>query len=233
MSYPIMPIVHPHKRVLSPVRDGLICELLLVEGRGGTIKDSSGLGNNATISGAIWRRLSSGKNILYFDGIDDSGTVSSVSNYMGEEFTIEMLWRPRGPWVDPEKGWVTVFSRYSFNRYGWAVVTQASTNRLLFITFYDGGSNTVFIDRFSGYFGTWLHLVCRFRLGELQDMWVNGELKAGPITPEQYVPVAGGAYLGYFNVPSDLALLRVYQRILSEREIKMLCKFAGQLVPLG
>ncbi|MEM4975847.1 MAG: LamG-like jellyroll fold domain-containing protein [Desulfurococcaceae archaeon] len=49
------------------------------EGSGNKVYDLSGNGNHATIYGATWTRLASGKNALHFDGVNQYASVPSFT----------------------------------------------------------------------------------------------------------------------------------------------------------
>ena len=51
--------------------EGLVLELLFYEGEGSVLHDSSGHGNHGEIFGATWGELASGKRYLSFDRVDD------------------------------------------------------------------------------------------------------------------------------------------------------------------
>jgi len=58
------------------------------EGFGSVAHDISGYNNHGTIYGATWRKLKTGKNALYFDGVDDYVEVPDSASLNVTEFTI-------------------------------------------------------------------------------------------------------------------------------------------------
>ncbi|MEM3942803.1 MAG: LamG domain-containing protein [Thermofilaceae archaeon] len=101
-----MALAYPSFRTAEPLspylpenlRRGLVLYLWMNEGAGDRVYDLSGNGNHGTIYGATWTRLASGKNALYFDGVDDyvdCGNAPSLNTFSSITITVlakQMRW---------------------------------------------------------------------------------------------------------------------------------------------
>lgn len=76
--------------VFNPPEPGCVLGIAGLPGRGTKIYDRSPYGNQGTVTGAGWVRLSGGLWALSFDGIDDNVSISDWDNdRLGSNYTIE------------------------------------------------------------------------------------------------------------------------------------------------
>jgi len=253
LAYPWFRTVEPLSPYLPEnLRQGLVLYLWMNEGSGNRVYDLSGNGNHATIYGATWTRLASGKNVLHFDGVDDyvvvglqpDGSGKPFTVYGWSEITIEELIYPVWPkanalwsrmsmigdhWRDrPSTG------IYTDNPPEYTRITVTWTTRKI-----DGTPNFYGCDIYA-YRNSWVHVVRRFTASREYSVWVNGVraysasvpsteatvLEWNPDTatyPARYKRFVLGA-----NVNPDewmtvrYGYVRIYSRALSDAEIRTL-----------
>jgi hypothetical protein len=157
---------------------------------------------------------------MYFDGANRYVIIpSQLNNLMGREWTVE-VWVNTVLFTRTGAGFKNLFSSSSFNVFGWGLIQDTSLNRLVFITFYSGGGNTVKLDGWNAYFGTWHHVVGRYSesLGS-QSLFLDGSL-IGSVSP---TPMAISTYavsIGGDTVVQYVSVVRAYSRPLSDSEIR-------------
>jgi hypothetical protein len=156
---------------------------------------------------------------MYFDGIRGYVSIpSQLNNLMGREWTVEVLVNTV-LFIRPV-GFANFFSSYSYNQFGWGLIHETSLNRLVFITFYSGGSNSVVLYNWNKYFNSWHHVVGRYSESlSNQSLFLDGSLK-GSISPKPmdistFTVVMGGSYVVQY-----ISMARVYSRFLSDSEIQ-------------
>ncbi len=79
------------------LREGLVLELKFDECSGDVARNTSGMGNDGTIYGAVWVDLGGGNCALKFDGIDDYVVVQDSPDFDSPHMTISA-------WIKPEIG---------------------------------------------------------------------------------------------------------------------------------
>ena len=194
-------------------------DLQFAEMQGNTVYDLSGNGNNGTIYGATWRKgplLGS----LYFDGVDD---YVKTSAFIGPARTLEVLVMRIG---DGSPLWNPVIVK------GTAAAGYNYELRILqhHIGYFGIGVNTVvtehyYVDIYPFPTNKWFYAVATYDDVELK-LYINSENVFTKTIDEQIKTVdTGGAILGgdpvyanYFN--GYIAFARVYNRVLSDSEIK-------------
>jgi len=195
--------------------------------KGGTVYDLSGYGNHGTLYGPVWRR---GPLIgaLSFDGVDDYVEVpDSPSLDITRKITIEALVLTR---VHAEK--------MIINKENWEVPERnyrlqiLSDGRFEF-SFYDGGwrlyeSNSIVP------LNTLVYLAAAF--DEDTDevkLYMNGELDVVLSSPYSLIPNVHPLLIGD-SLPRGwvwdgiIAHVRLYSRVLTEREIKAHHRYLSQ-----
>jgi len=169
---------------LTPSNENVKLWLELSEGSGTTANDSSGEGNNGTISGASWVKIPNGGYALNFDGVDD---YVSFDNIVSTPFSISL-------WVNPDSGTGVFRSVFETGtNYGLIVYTD----RLLTYSS-QGGSYIEYISssEWSNYQNTWIHVVVVFD-GTTEYGYINGNLKvsgARTISSYSYLKLGVGAW---------------------------------------
>ncbi|MEM0121265.1 MAG: LamG domain-containing protein [Thermoprotei archaeon] len=132
LAYPRLRTVEPLSPYLPEnLRRGLVLYLWMNEGSGNRVYDLSGNGNHGTIYGATWTRLASGKNALYFDGVDDRVLVQhSSSLYLSYDFTLLS-------WIRLEKvhpGWYGVIDKGRNTQTDFWILTNKDQQQILYGT---------------------------------------------------------------------------------------------------
>ena len=156
---------------------------------------------------------------MYFSGGGGYVSIPSLlNNLMGKEWTVEV-------WVNTivflrQAGFRSLFSSYSYNNFGWGLLHETSYNNLYFMTFYSGGGNTIRLERWNAYFGSWHHVVGRYSESlNNQSLFLDASL-IGSISP---TPMAISYYnptIGENIVVQYISMARAYSRPLSDSEIR-------------
>jgi len=198
---------------------GCVLWLDLLEPKGDTAYDKSGYDNHGTIYGAT-RVRTLGRYGLEFDGVDDSVRVGAnpYLQFTGD-FTIELLFRfiengkdhgfcVKGYWAASTSDWALPFM----------------TDRRLRLWISNGSVSEARIGKKFLEEKTWYHIVVVFKRKDLSvHFYVNGELDAVryfTIEPWQYKTWFDIGHSGGWWFNGSIAFIRVYDRALSEREIR-------------
>ena len=205
---------------------GLVGHWKMDEGLGTTAADSSGMANDATISGASWVTDCSGTTALAFDGTDDVAATGSAFDppAMG---TVAF-------WMQAS-GTPTVRERIFGNGGDW----EARQETTGLISFDLGASPFVGNEPFStadavDFDDSWYHVVAQYDdSDDSYAVYVNGELTASGISPVDLVEQAS-AILSFGTRTGSteywegaLRDFRVYNRWLSNSEIGELSGLVG------
>ena len=199
---------------------GLVAGYGFDEGRGTVAMDASGLGNNATVSGAVWGAGRFGQS-LEFDGLDDWATVAAGPGVnVSTAMTIEA-------WVYPTEaaGWRTVVFKeapgevwaHSYGLYstfgaegpGGHVLTASQTNA--------HDPSAIGLNR-------WTHLATTYD-GQMLRSYVDGVQRAavaatGPINLSDGVLRMGGNGMWGDFFKGRIDEVRLYNRALSAAQIQ-------------
>jgi len=200
--------------------EGLVLYLPLNAGSGDTAKDFSGQGNNGTINGARWygfRPVRSGG--LIFDGIDDNvncGNDESLRPTSAITLTTWIYYKGGGG-TNP---------RIIGGRNKYFLIIEGDTGKGWFsiwdeATRYDCETDTIGALPLN----KWIHLVGSYDGNELR-IYVNGELDTstthtGDIDTDSNNIIIGDSppASGTDVFDGSIALLRIYNRALSDQEI--------------
>lgn len=194
--------------------------LSLDEGAGTTAHDFSEFQNHGTIYGATWQKLRSGKNVLYFDGVDDKVTVhdSSSLDSITKEITI-IAWIWFGGVTENDYQRVVCKARG-----GWKVWTVWVYNdRSVFFNITSNGTNYYITTNNRVKYRDWSFLACVFD-GDLHvyvDMQKESKtVGAVGIDTNDRDVVIGNCGNGDRPFNGLIAHISIYNRALSESEIK-------------
>jgi len=200
---------------------GLVLWLKFNEGSGNIAYDSSFYNNHGTIYGATWTDGKFGK-ALSFDGVDDYVKVAdSASLDIADEITIEA-------WIYPTKieYYHTFISKVKNWRNDGFVVRLTGDGRVQFITL-DFDYDVITSPEIKTY--TWYHIIAINKGGEFKRIYINGVLKGENTDKVADITLNDAPlYVGFepihpnerFNGTIDE--VRIYNRALTEEEIKML-----------
>ncbi|MEM1759638.1 MAG: LamG domain-containing protein [Thermofilaceae archaeon] len=223
LAYPSFRTVEPLSPYLPEnLRRGLVLYLWMNEGAGNMVYDLSGNGNHGTIYGATWTRLASGKNVLYFDGVDDYVVVphSDVLNIApGNQITIAM-WAKFTGWQRGYYVGVPIDKRSENTaNYNWEFNSTVMMMRV-----HGGGLVRVVIVPHS--LNTW-NFYAMVLNGSWLGGYLNGELKASrsdvPESRGNTMNLFIGQTVWYtFRVEGIIASVLIYNRALSDAEIRTL-----------
>jgi len=225
---------HSYLRLIQPiVRDGLVGEWLFFEGAGDVLHDTSGQGNHGTIYGMTWQQLETGKWVGYFDGVDDYVWVpySASLDFGGvTNLTVEKICKLNKKGVEQysgrEKQFLIGYDSYDDSWAFWLHI---------------GGGWRGLRDlpkTFTPEIGRWVHLVGVYDGSKIR-LYVNGVVdrertQAGGLDDVDTglaIGRRGGEALNFWN--GAIALVRIYNRVLSPDEIQQLYELAKLIVPLG
>ncbi|MEM4060312.1 MAG: LamG domain-containing protein [Pyrobaculum sp.] len=223
LAYPSFRTVEPLSPYLPEnLRQGLVLYLWMNEGAGNTVYDLSGNGNHGTIYGATWTRLASGKNALYFDGVDDYVGVPNTRTLLYGVTELTMA-----SWVKHSavpSGWRNVVSKGSDplciqhsgggNYFEFAI--QTSTGRTYIFSTTRTDLNV----------GKWFHVVAVWKSPTMY-LYVNGVLEStgtrdGVFVDTTYDFNIGRASEGTRYFPGFISCVLIYNRALSDAEIRTL-----------
>jgi hypothetical protein len=160
--------------------------------------------------------------VLSFDGVDDYVEVPNWTSKASEPFTVEIVFRQRegaagdyygilnaGSWLD--------YQGFSFDD------LRPTPQRFSFI---DCSTHTKIFTTFNIEYGRWYHVVGR-HYDTIWEIWVDGELDNQVDTGSVGIDwtgtmeIGGAPAVGRYS-PIDVALVRIYNRALTETEIKQL-----------
>ena len=196
----------------------------------GDATDSSGLGNNGTISGALATTGQNGiaSNAMSFDGLDDYITISSPNNLSPSSITIS--------------GWL-----YLNNTGNWMMINRggSSTPGAYYVFGYLNGSNEIIEFSMTDALGvrtsmattifinTWIHIVATFdSLANTKRLYINGVLMGTSIASVSRANITSPLYFGrYTSGYYTNGLIddnRIYDRALSATEIQQLYSAGAQ-----
>ena len=195
---------------------------------GGTVNDSSGYGNNGTISGASCSSdtphsivgTGTGKYALSFDGTDDYVNVGNgtIFDFSTNDFTISV-------WAKAIGG---ITGRGIINKGGWGSIGYAiqeaysPANRYYFVVNDGAGYKAVSLPLYETW--DWTHIVCIKTTNHL-EVWINGAkvneyngVIGSLSNPTKNFEIGRSFNPYYFNGFIDD--VRVYSQALSESQIQ-------------
>jgi len=190
------------------------------EGFGSVAHDISGYNNHGTIYGATWQKLKTGKNALYFDGVDDYVEVPDSTNLRLQHLTVSVWFYAyyfRTEW----------WSNRIVDKYGnYGLILNIISENDVRIGF-NGKINGTWVGVYSVQkmqTNKWYNCAITFD-GTKVCIYVNGkcdvvEEHQGELTTNAN-PIEIARYLGgtqYFT--GLIAHVSIYNRALSESEIK-------------
>jgi len=200
---------------------GLVLWLKFNEGSGSIAKDSSFYNNHGTIYGAVWTDGKFGKALSY-DGVDDYMEVADSSSlHIADRLTVAM-------WVKVEsfssfQHFISKFEWVAGKRLGFKI-WQDSEKKVVF-AYGDGSTSSAITSTQTIEEGQWYHIAAV--LGDYEEIYINGSLdkqeSRGPLdfsTQPLIIGANENASGNFFNGIIDE--VRIYNRALSENEIKML-----------
>jgi len=187
--------------------------------RGNTLYDLSGYGNHGTLYGPIWKR---GPLIgcLEFDGIDDYVEIPhSASLNLLERLSIEAVFR-----IDRLDVHQIIIDKVRTQMYDLHYEYEARKLRFMLEGTYIDSAYTFADDDV----GRWFHVGCTWDLNLPADqmkIYINGKLdatgtKTDPLTSNTNPVRIGIDHVLTFPIDGDIALVRIYSRALTKREIE-------------
>jgi len=194
--------------VANLLPSGLVAAYSLNQGSGGTALDSSGNGNDGTISGATWTSQGRYGSALSFDGV--SGRVSAANVTLGAAFTI--------------MAWIYIPTNAAYE-----TIVTVGTNRDFYLsngvlTFYDGSAERPFGSAISA--NVWHH-VAVVSDGSTLRGYLDGTptgtpqtVALGPVTGALQVGawILGSADYDFFGGRIDE--VRAYTRALTQTDVQ-------------
>jgi len=216
--------IRPELKVVSRIK-GCVLNLSFYENQGNTVHDLSGYNNNGTIYGAQWVDGIIGK-ALDFDGTDDYVEVpDSDSLDITDEISILLWFNPQQ--LDMNQYLVDKHVSSPFKAF---FVAFWGTNRIRF-TLYDesGGSTEIFSSKVfnSGDLNKWWHIAATFN-GTLLKIFINGKKDVEGTSGISSIGInernltIGSSNARTFFFKGLIDEVRVYNRALSEEEIKLI-----------
>ncbi|RLI17051.1 hypothetical protein DRO54_12110 [Candidatus Bathyarchaeota archaeon] len=190
------------------------------EGFGSVAHDISGYNNHGTIYGATWQKPKTGKNALFFDGVDDYVEVPDDESLRLSEWTIAVWFMPLEL---PFPYWDVIVMRGSDTGRNFGIIGVINSRRIRG-TFYDGSK---FIDHdipVDLEVGKWYHAAFAFSRPNY-DLYLNGVKYSftedtSPVTPETKLQIGGDRLGNKWYINAIIAHVSIYNRALSESEIK-------------
>jgi hypothetical protein len=204
-----------------PVSNGLAAAFSFDEGSGTTASDSSGNGNNGTVSGATWAAQGKFGGALKFDGVNDRVNVPDKPTLdLTNRFTVEA-------WVKPSvlTGWRTVLMKETPDGLSYALYANdnepkpAAYGRINGSGFSNGSSGTAPLP-----VNAWTHLAATYN-GSALALYVNGvQVDSQPVsgnlvTSNNPLSIGGSLVWGEF-FEGWIDELRIYRRALTASEIQ-------------
>lgn len=203
---------------------GLVAAYSFNAGSGTSLADSSGTGNNGTVSGATW--VSAGRtgfgNALSFDGADDLVSIADSNSLdLTNGMTLEA-------WVKPadQQGWTTLLMKErTGDALAYALYSSDNTNNPpAGYIFGSGGENRIGATS-SLPLNVWSHLTLTYN-GSMLQMYVNGTLVSSQSASGGISTSTGALRIGGNTVFSPeeyfkglIDEVRIYNRALSAAEI--------------
>ncbi len=208
-------------------RTGLVAEYSFNQGSGTTLTDTSGNGNNGTISNATWTAGLFGQ-ALSFNGTNSWVTVnSSASLNLTTGMTLEA-------WVKPSAlaDWSSVILKERTNGLGYALYGVSGANQPPSGYVHVGSADNAAQGVSALPVGAWSHLTATYD-GTNLKLYVNGTLVSTQAVTGNIVTSTGALRIGgnsvwgeYFNGLIDQ--VRIYNRALNQGEIR-----ADMSTPVG
>jgi len=205
----------------SSVAAGLVASYSFDEGSGTTLADSSGNGNNGTVSGATWTTAGRFRNALVFNGTSSRVTIpNSTSLQLTTGMTLEAWVFPT---ADPT-GWRSIVYKTIDGYY--LMLNPGPTV---------GGtwtSGTAWLPTPTSLaLNEWTHLAATFD-GTAMRMYVNGGLVDSQPQTAPLSPTTGTLQIGADGYPGEffegrIDDVRIYNRALSASEVRQLYLMEG------
>ena len=192
------------------------------EGSGTVAHDYSVHENDGTIEGASWQKLPNGKNVLYFDGVDDEVSAGDKPEFNTQTFTMLI-------WVKllqkPSTYSVKIMGKQDQYWFEWRATRKLSLSIKDVSGAYDGGGPIIYLDD-----GEW-HLIGFIYDGETKYGGHNGEYvfekyigfeiptTTNPMTISssvQFDTTYSSGFIGY----ATMAMFT--QKVLTEKEFKQI-----------
>jgi PKD repeat protein len=198
---------------------GLVAAFGFNEGSGSNLGDSSGKGNNGTISGATWTTGGKFGGGLSFDGLNDLVTIADSNTLdLSTGMTLEA-------WVKPSSvgDWSSILLKESSNglAYGMYASDDASKPAGYINT---GGSDQNATGGSALPLNAWTHLAVTFD-GATLKLFVNGNLAGSKAVSGSIITTTGALRIGGNSVWGEyfagiIDEVRIYKRALTQTEIQ-------------
>jgi len=212
---------------IASSEEGLVAHWTFDEGKGDTTADISGNGNDATFDGnPQWTQGKFGKG-LKFDGNSRLRVEDSDSLRVTDAFTIAL-------WANPESGqpdWAKFICKQKVPYYPYGL--QYDNSQGIFGTGNVNGQRYDTTPHLPNFPGEWHHLALVFD-GKTLVLYKDGEEVArndsakGKITQNNEPVSIGGRLNTGQNFKGILDDVRLYNRALSQKEIKAVMKGQGE-----
>ena len=223
--------VQKYARSIKALGEDLVLELLFYEGSGSVAHDSSGYGNDCSLTGPSWKTLSSGKNVLVFDGSDDYGIITlSDSLKIPSDVSIEVVVKPYGSGSWYWQG-IVMPRRTGLTDPGYEVGLKDRK----YPYFFCKGTDYVLLVHSEAFVNEFVHVV-GIRAGDVFKLYINGKISLqqskaiGDITPNYDVCI-GKSINNQNYLSGELALVRIWDRALSDSEVQALYELAKTMIP--
>jgi PKD repeat protein len=202
---------------------GLVAAYSFDEGSGTSVNDTSGKGNNGTISGATWTNSGRYGKALVFDGVNNWVTVNDAASLdLPTGMTLEAWVYPTALIGGTTNGWRTVIMKEQSNQLIYSLNANSDANR---------PNSYVYTSSDLGVSGnaqlplnTWTHLASTYD-GAVLRLYVNGSQVgsrslSGSIRASSYpLRIGGNSVWGEFFA-GRIDEVRIYNRALSVAEIQ-------------